>query len=123
MSKSSAEWYKHSLYTYVENEKDADALAWALVNKEKVVKFAFKFPPLAPNEVRANVLYVGLCHSDIFFVRDFWHSLMPTSYPLVPGHEIVCEVSEVGSSVTTFKKGDKVGFGTKRACCGNCSVC
>ena len=123
MTKSSAECYKHSLYTYVENEKDADALAWAWVNKEKVVKFPFKFPPLAPNEVRANVLYVGLCHSDIFHVRDLWHSVMPTSYPLVPGHEFVCEVSEVGSSVKTFKKGDKVGFGTKRACCGNCSVC
>jgi hypothetical protein len=62
--------FKHDLYTYVENEKDADALAWAWVNKEKVVKFPFKFPPLAPNEIRANVLYVGLCHSDIFHVRD-----------------------------------------------------
>ena len=48
--------FKHELYTYVENEKDADALAWAWVNKEKVVKFPFKFPPLAPNEIRANVL-------------------------------------------------------------------
>ena len=48
---------------------------------------------------------------------------MPTTYPLVPGHEFVGEVSQVGSAVTTFKKGDKVGFGTKRACCGTCQVC
>ena len=50
--------FKHELYSKVENEKDADALAWAWVNKEKVVKFPFKFPPLAPNEIRANVLWV-----------------------------------------------------------------
>jgi D-arabinose 1-dehydrogenase-like Zn-dependent alcohol dehydrogenase len=48
---------------------------------------------------------------------------MPTTYPLVPGHEFVCEVAEVGSNVTGFKKGEKVGFGTKRACCGTCAVC
>ena len=107
----------------VENEKDADAVAWAWVNKEKVVKYPFKFPPLAPNEIRANVLYVGLCHSDIFHVRDLWHNVMPTTYPLVPGHEFVCEVSQIGSEVKGFKKGDKVGFGTKRACCGKCAVC
>ena len=123
MADNKTECYKHELYTYVENEKDADAIAWAWVNKEKVIKFPFKFPPLAPNEIRANVTYVGLCHSDIFHVRDLWHSVMPTTYPLVPGHEFVGEVSEVGSAVTNFKKGDKVGFGTKRACCGTCAVC
>ena len=55
MSAESKEFFKHELYTYVENEKDADAVAWAWVNKEKVVKYPFKFPPLAPNEIRANV--------------------------------------------------------------------
>lgn len=123
MSTESKECFKHELYTYVENEKDADAVAWAWVNKEKVVKYPFKFPPLAPNEIRANVLYVGLCHSDVFHVRDLWHNVMPTTYPLVPGHEFVCEVAEVGSEVKDFKKGEKVGFGTKRACCGKCAVC
>ena len=123
MTDNKAECYKHELYTYVESEKDADAIAWAWVNKEKVVKYPFKFPPLGPKEVRANVTYVGLCHSDIFHVRDLWHNVMPTTYPLVPGHEFVGEVSQVGSEVTTLKKGDIVGFGTIRACCGNCSVC
>ena len=101
------EKYDHPLYKHVENEKDADAVAWAWVNKEKVVKYPFKFPPLAPNEIRANVLYVGLCHSDVFHVRDLWHNVMPTTYPLVPGHEFVCEVSQVGSEVKGFKKGKK----------------
>ena len=48
---------------------------------------------------------------------------MPTTYPIVPWHEFVGEVSEVGSAVTTLKKSDKVGFWTKKACCGTCSVC
>ena len=74
------------------------------------------------SQIRANVLYVGLCHSDIFHVRDLWHNVMPTTYPLVPGHEFVWEVAEVGSNVKNFKKGEKVGFGTKRTCCGNSAV-
>ena len=48
---------------------------------------------------------------------------MPTTYPLFPGHEFICEVAEVGSEVKGFKKGEKVGFGTKRACYGKCAVC
>ena len=110
MSESKIESYKHELYTYVQNEKDVDAIAQAWINKEKVVKFPFKFPPLTPYEARANVTYVGLCHSDIFQVRNLWHSVMPTTYPIVPWHEFVGEVSEVGSAVTTLKKSDKVGF-------------
>ena len=105
---------KHELYNKVENDKDSDALAWVWVNKEKVVKFPFKFPLLAPNKIRANVLYVGLCHSDIFNVRDLWHNIMPTIIIWFQGHEFVGEISQVGfccSAVTTFKKGDKVGFG------------
>lgn len=104
MSSEKTEHLNHELYTHVDNEKDADALAWAFVNKEKVAKFPFKFPPLGPNEIRANVLYVGLCHSDVFHARDLWHDVMPTTYPIVPGHEFVGEVSQVGENVKNFKK-------------------
>ena len=76
-----------------------------------------------PKEIRANVLYVDIYHSDIFHVRDFWHNVIPTIYPIVPGHEFVCEVTEVFSNVKNFKKGEKVGFGTKRDFCGTCAVC
>ena len=114
------EKYDHPLYKKVEDEKDADAVAWAWVNKEKCVKYPFKFPPLAPRELRANVLYLGLCHSDVLTVREGWG---PCQFPLAPGHEIVAEVSEVGSDVKNYKKGDLVGFGTLRDACEKCRFC
>ena len=115
----SKESYEHKLYKNCE-EKDADAVAWAFVNKEKMVKFPFKFPKLLPNELRANILYAGLCHSDVLTVRELWGKAM---FPLAPGHEIVAEVSEVGSEVKDYKKGDLVGFGTMRDCCHKCKYC
>lgn len=72
-----------------------------------MVKFPFKFPPIAANEVRANILYTGLCHSDVMTVREHWG---PAMFPIAPGHEIIGEVSLVGSDVKDFKKGDLVAF-------------
>ena len=115
----SKESYEHKLYKHCE-EKDADAVAWAFVNKEKMVKFPFKFPTLLPNELRANILYAGLCHSDVLTVREQWG---PAMFPLAPGHEIVAEVSQVGKDVKDYKKGDLVGFGTMRDCCHKCKYC
>ena len=114
------EKYEHPLYKHVDNEKDADAVAWAWVNKEKCVKFPFKFPPLGPKELRANILYLGLCHSDVLTVREGWG---PAQFPLAPGHEIVAQVSEIGSEVKNYKKGDLVGFGTLRDACEKCRFC
>ena len=114
------EKYDHPLYKHVKDEKEADAVAWAFVNKEKVVKFPFKFPPLGPKELRANVLYFGLCHSDVLTVREGWG---PAPFPLAPGHEIVAQVSQVGSDVKNYKKGDLVGFGTFRDACEKCRFC
>ena len=74
-------------------------------------------PALGPNEIRVNVLYAGLCHSDCMTVRSLWG---PAPYPIALGHEMVCEVSQVGSEVKDFKKGDLVGFGTQRDCCDKC---
>ncbi len=62
-------------------------------------------------DVRIEILFCGVCHSDLHTVRDEWHSIMPTSYPCVPGHEIVGRVVEVGSGVTAYKTGDLVGVG------------
>ena len=86
--------------------------------------------PLAPttiprrdpgeNDVRIDVLFCGICHSDLHYARDEWHDSMPAVYPCVPGHEIVGRVAEVGSAVTKFKAGDLVGVGclvdTDRTC-------
>ena len=91
MGCSGSESYEHPLYTHVIEEKDADAVAWAFVNRNKCVKFPFKFPPLSPKELRANILYLGICHSDVLTVREGWG---PCQYPLAPGHEIIAEVSE-----------------------------
>jgi uncharacterized zinc-type alcohol dehydrogenase-like protein len=62
-------------------------------------------------DVQIEILYCGICHSDLHTARDEWHSVMPTTYPCVPGHEIVGRVTKVGSSVTRYKPGDLVGVG------------
>jgi uncharacterized zinc-type alcohol dehydrogenase-like protein len=62
-------------------------------------------------DVQINILFCGVCHSDLHTVRDEWHSVMPTTYPCVPGHEIVGRVTKVGAAVTNFKPGDLVGVG------------
>jgi alcohol dehydrogenase (NADP+) len=62
-------------------------------------------------DVQIDILFCGICHSDLHYVRDEWHDFMPTVYPCVPGHEIVGRVAKVGSAVTNFKAGDLVGVG------------
>lgn len=62
-------------------------------------------------DVQIEILYCGICHSDLHTVRDEWKSVMPTIYPCVPGHEIVGRVTKVGSAVTKFKPGDLAGVG------------
>jgi uncharacterized zinc-type alcohol dehydrogenase-like protein len=62
-------------------------------------------------DVQIEILYCGICHSDLHTARDEWSSIMPTTYPCVPGHEIVGRVTKVGSAVTKFKAGDLVGVG------------
>src|SRR3954470_19179425 len=62
-------------------------------------------------DVQIEILFCGICHSDLHAVRNEWSSVMPTVYPIVPGHEIVGRVTKVGSAVTKFKPGDLVGVG------------
>ena len=54
-------------------------------------------------DVQIEILFCGICHSDLHQARNEWKEVMPTVYPLVPGHEIVGRVSKVGSSFTKFK--------------------
>ena len=112
--------YDHPVYKHVKDIKDADAVAWAFVNKNKMVQFPFKFPEVGPDEIRINTLYAGLCQSDVHTVREIWG---PCMYPMAPGHEIIGDVAIVGSNVKDFKKGDLVGFGTLRDCCEKCEYC
>lgn len=120
MVEKEKEHYEHDLYKYTEDKKNADAVAYAFLNKEKMIFFPYKQPHLDADEIRANVLYAGLCLSDSKHGRAKWGGSL---YPLAPGHEIIAEVSEVGTEVKDFKKGDKVAFGTMRHCCGKCRYC
>ena len=63
------------------------------------------------HDVQIQILFCGICHSDLHQVRDEFRSLMPTAYPLVPGHEIVGRVTKVGSAVARFKPGDLAAVG------------
>ena len=63
------------------------------------------------SDVQIDILYCGVCHSDLHQVRNEWKEVVPTVYPCVPGHEIVGRVSRVGASVTKFKPGDLAAVG------------
>jgi len=64
-----------------------------------------------PRDVSIEILYCGICHSDLHYARNEWSSLMQTVYPCVAGHEIVGRVTSIGSAVTKHKPGDLVGVG------------
>jgi alcohol dehydrogenase (NADP+) len=63
------------------------------------------------HDVHIEILFCGICHSDLHQVRNAWKNVMPTVYPCVPGHEIVGRVTRVGSAVTKFKSGDLAAVG------------
>jgi uncharacterized zinc-type alcohol dehydrogenase-like protein len=71
-------------------------------------------------DVQIQILYCGVCHSDLHYARNEWHF---TEYPAVPGHEIVGRVTSVGSGVTKFKPGDTVGVGCLVDSCRTCASC
>ena len=73
-----------------------------------------------PDEVQIDVLYCGVCHSDVHQVRNDWNN---TVYPCVPGHEIIGKVVKAGSGVTKFSVGDVVGVGCMVDSCGQCHSC
>ena len=72
------------------------------------------------NDVSINIIYCGVCHSDLHQARGDWGENL---YPVIPGHEIVGEVSAVGPKVTKFKVGDKVGVGCMVDSCLSCKAC
>jgi uncharacterized zinc-type alcohol dehydrogenase-like protein len=76
-----------------------------------------------PEDVRIDISYCGVCHSDLHQVRDEWKTVMPTAYPCVPGHEIVGRVVQVGSAVKKFKEGDMAAVGCMVDSCRRCPAC
>ncbi|MDY7093026.1 MAG: NAD(P)-dependent alcohol dehydrogenase [Acidobacteriota bacterium] len=76
-----------------------------------------------PTDVQMEILFCGVCHSDLHQVRDEWQNAMPTVYPCVPGHEIVGRVVAVGEDVTKFKAGDVAAVGCMVDSCRTCEAC
>jgi alcohol dehydrogenase (NADP+) len=74
-------------------------------------------------DVQIEILFCGICHSDLHQVRNEWSGVMPTVYPCVPGHEIVGRVTKVGSAVTKFKVGDTAAVGCMVDSDGTCPNC
>jgi len=73
-----------------------------------------------PHDVEIEILFCGVCHSDLHTVRNEWHS---TVYPCVPGHEIVGKIVSIGNEVTKFKVGDVAAVGCMIDSCGHCDYC
>jgi uncharacterized zinc-type alcohol dehydrogenase-like protein len=97
------------------------AKAWAAhAAHTPFAPFAFERRELAPDDIRIDILYCGICHSDVHFARGEWGD---PRYPCVPGHEIVGRVSAVGEAVTRFKPGDLAGVGCMVDSCGQCGSC
>jgi uncharacterized zinc-type alcohol dehydrogenase-like protein len=76
-----------------------------------------------PQDVQIEILYCGVCHTDVHFVRNEFAAIMPTTYPCVPGHEIVGRVVKTGNAVTKFKEGDLAAVGCMVDSDRNCEAC
>lgn len=77
----------------------------------------------AEHDVQIEILFCGICHSDLHQVRNEWKNVAPTAYPIVPGHEIVGRVTRVGSGVTQHKPGDLAAVGCMVDSDGTCPEC
>ena len=82
--------------------------------------FEFHRREVGPNDILIDIRYCGICHSDIHQAKGEWGN---STYPMVPGHEIVGTVSKIGSEVTKFKVGDIAGIGCFVDSCRECENC
>ncbi len=85
-----------------------------------LARFDFQRRDVGNDDVQIEILYCGVCHSDLHTVRNEWQG---TTYPCVPGHEIVGRVVKVGANVTKFKAGDTAGVGCMVDSCRTCANC
>lgn len=97
------------VHAYAAQSSDADLKPFDIQRRE-----------VLPEDVKIDITYCGVCHSDIHVARNEWGNTM---YPVVPGHEIVGRVIETGDKVSGFKKGDLVGVGCMVDSCQTCASC
>jgi uncharacterized zinc-type alcohol dehydrogenase-like protein len=110
-----------------------DAAAAAKVYEARAYAASSKSSGLAPvtirrralqaQDVQLEVLFCGVCHSDLHQVRSEWQQAMPTVYPCTPGHEIVGRVTKAGRDVRKFKEGDLAAVGCMVDSCRTCAAC
>uniref|UniRef100_A0A2N9ES43 mannitol dehydrogenase n=1 Tax=Fagus sylvatica TaxID=28930 RepID=A0A2N9ES43_FAGSY len=104
-----------------EVEHPNKAIAWAARDSSgQLSPLNFSRRATGEKDVTFKVLYCGICHSDLHMLKNEWGT---STYPLVPGHEIVGVVTEVGNKVQKFKVGDKVGVGCMVGSCHSCDNC
>ncbi|PON40955.1 Alcohol dehydrogenase superfamily, zinc-type [Parasponia andersonii] len=102
-------------------EHQKKAFGWAARDTTGVLSpFNFSRRKTEENDITFKVLYCGICHSDLHMIKNEWGL---STYPLVPGHEIVGVVTEIGNQVKKFKVGDIVGVGYMIASCQSCHDC
>ena len=92
----------------------------AQTNQTPLAPWSFERREVGPHDVQFDILYCGVCHSDLHQIRDDW---FPGIFPMVPGHEIVGRVVKVGDHVTKFKVGDLAATGCLVDSCGHCDNC
>ncbi len=88
--------------------------------KSELRPFEYDPGPLKPNEVEIDVQYCGICHSDLSMIDNEWGM---TRYPIVPGHEVVGQIAQVGSQVRQLQVGQTVGLGWNSGFCDDCDNC
>lgn len=91
-----------------------------LVSHGPFVPHTIKRRAVGDNDVHIKIAFAGICHSDIHEAREEW---WPSTYPMVPGHEIAGHVVAVGKNVTNFKIGDHAGVGCFVDSCRKCKLC
>lgn len=95
--------------------------AYAVMSpKSELVPFEYDAQPINPQEVEVRVQYCGVCHSDLGMIDNDWEM---STYPLIPGHEVVGEVTAVGEQVNAIKAGQRVGVGWQSGSCQVCHYC
>lgn len=88
--------------------------------KSELVPFEYDAPALGSQEVEVSVNYCGVCHSDLGMIDNDWGM---STYPLVPGHEVIGEVTAIGEQVSTLQIGQRVGVGWQSGSCQTCRYC
>src|SRR3984885_190704 len=91
----------------------------APASKQPLVSFEYEPAPLAPTDVEVEISHCGICHSDLHLIDNDWST---STYPLVPGHEIVGRVVAAGAACV-LAPGQRVGIGWQRSACLECEQC